>query len=342
MNQSSAIPQWLEKALAEHKSEFLSRQIQEDWPKTPKVGELRVAYPMDLVSPTPRIIFVADVSPREGFVSAVLTSTDTDMATDWDLRFDPGETKLPYALILQLDIVGPLWFVQLGPPLGVLSHEILPSILRAAEGDANGLPEAKRGLPTRLRTGLRWAWKRHELAEFHNLTSDCASSLTEPEEQRAELIDCGLLDPSTTTDQCIVALLDHIESLEPHPPAILECLLSAGVLTVERWRDTLGIDAWNAIEPLIRKGVLLASSSTSLEKACAWFPERSSKGHATDALCRVIENRAIQGRRRVYLKTNKTLWKLKSDPGETAILAVDFPDHGRVQIQSHFLDEIVS
>lgn len=341
MDSISTIPDWLREALVEYKPAFSHKRMDEDWPRAPKEGELRVAYPMGPDIHLPRLILVTSVSLREGFISAILVSTELNMATDRDLRLEPNETGLSYGVILELDITGPLWFVQLGPCLGTIPQGILPAILRAIEGDTTDLPEDKRGLPVSV-GGLRWEWKRHELAEFHNLTSDCASSLVEHEQEAGELVDIGLLDPAVTTNRCIVSLMDHFEYLEPFPPEAVHFLIEGGFLDVEKWRGTLGLDALNAMAPLIERGITSENLSVMSANRSNWHPERSDQGSATVALMRLIQQRVTEGHRSVRLKTGRFLWKLSKDSGDIGIFALDIPRHGRVQIISHFLDREVS
>lgn len=72
---------------------------------------------------------------------------------------------LPYELILETGVTGPVFTAQLSAPLGCLRVPV------------ESLPLA--GVPVRSRQDGRWRWKERELDDLYRLAGDCLNQLLE-------------------------------------------------------------------------------------------------------------------------------------------------------------------
>jgi hypothetical protein len=95
-----------------------------------------------------------------GLAQVYLLTNEVELAGDEDVLIGAGEGALPYALLLERDLVGAVWSWQLGPPLDRIPATVF---------DRPGA-----GVPIIRRDDSRWDWKLSELAELHRL---CATAL---------------------------------------------------------------------------------------------------------------------------------------------------------------------
>jgi hypothetical protein len=154
----------------------------------PQQGDLRLAkgaFETRLVLVIGRVNEVA--------IECLLLSSDTEYATDQDVLLATTETGLPYDLIAETDVVGPVDPSVLGPRLGRLnSHDLLRVISDAVLG--LNIPQGlggRLGLPIAQISDPRRAWKEAE-----------ATFLTATFALQADAATVMVVDPSLFLPEC--------------------------------------------------------------------------------------------------------------------------------------------
>lgn len=135
------VPTWVE--VAGRRLRRRSRlDVVDDWPRPPEIGDLRIAEPIDEECGEPRVVVVLDVDPLVASARVVLASNEVDMVTTRDLLLRTDDTDLPFDLVVEPDLVGELWWIQIGRRLGRLREPWI-HMLHEAVGGAVGA--ARRG-----------------------------------------------------------------------------------------------------------------------------------------------------------------------------------------------------
>lgn len=160
---------------------------------SPAPGQIRLVRSMEPIGPAPRFVLILAVQEKPGFVSALLLTNETELASDVDVVLSTVDTGLPFSLLAETDLSAPFWTAQLSPVTAVVSAELTLAITRAVQSDFAGLEEFRRGLPLRGKEDARWQWKEHELAEVQALASSCLSAIQEGLDTSPMYLDPGLL-----------------------------------------------------------------------------------------------------------------------------------------------------
>src|SRR5262245_34060092 len=107
------LPGWLLRARASGRP-----AVRADTAARVQRGDLRVASgPSADSDARSRIVFVLHVDERQRIASVALVTNEVDLATSADRVLRPDSTGLPYAVMVEPDVVGPVWGRQLGPLL---------------------------------------------------------------------------------------------------------------------------------------------------------------------------------------------------------------------------------
>jgi hypothetical protein len=116
-----------------------------------------------------RVVAVLDADDRAEAIHAALVSTDVDLATDKDLVLPPAHSGIGFPIVVQCDVVGPLWMNQLVVRIGSLAREQREAAVLAAQIGTVGntgyaqLPGHFRGPPVRNAFDWRLRHKRFEV-----------------------------------------------------------------------------------------------------------------------------------------------------------------------------------
>jgi hypothetical protein len=113
------------------------------------------------------LVFIFDLF--EDCVEVALCHSFPELATDHDLILPPTACGLPYTLVVETDIVGPILESQLHACLGSLPTAIVPACWQGACTSPH-----LRGLPIQGRADARWGFKLTELERLH---ACCASAM---------------------------------------------------------------------------------------------------------------------------------------------------------------------
>ncbi len=253
-----------------------------EWPSWPEPGEFRVATPMDR-SPGERarmvLLFEVELGD-DPWVNAFLVGDTVDVAAAADVRLEPEETGLPFPALVETDVPGPLFLVQLGPPLGRVEPELLDRLMRVASGEADPYLDPRRGLPLFDRRDARWAWKDRELAEMHALAYPCMAAALRSPAGGSVLVDPEVMswvERAPGEVEAVRRLVSVLSSAGGRGPGELEAVFAttSGARSFRQRLQALGPDAWRAIEPALTKGL---GHSRAGMAAARWRPDWPTAG----------------------------------------------------------------
>lgn len=128
-----SVPTWVEVA-GRRLRRRSSIEVVDDWPRPPEAGDLRIAETIEEGRGESRVVVVLDVDPLVASARVVLASNETDMITSRDLLLPADDTDLPFDLVLEPDLVGELWWIQIGRRLGRLREDWICRMKRAVGG----------------------------------------------------------------------------------------------------------------------------------------------------------------------------------------------------------------
>ncbi len=139
----------------------------------PCAGEFRVAR---MESELPRIVLVIAPVPQKGALIVALVTNETEYATHRDVLIQDAESGLGYELLVETDLMVPVYNKQLDEPIGQLTG-MLSGLLQPYPVDLSQIEAHRLGLPLRGPWDSRWAWKGRELEELHCLSVACFMEL---------------------------------------------------------------------------------------------------------------------------------------------------------------------
>lgn len=338
MPEFKGLPGWLEAALDPGEGTRVTFPDADSWFAVPQPGEIRAARPMDETPEvSPRLVVVLDVDVAgDPWVNALLIAETVDVITDRDIRLDPADTGLSFPILVEADIVGPLFVVQLGPALTTLSPSLLEDLRAEVHGDRRANFSGRRGLPLKTNREARWRWKEQELAVMHEMAYPCME-LELRQDAGVTLIDpvltreIGSAEASFGPVELVLRLL--AAGPEGYPGAVSmvpEGITSEGGLAA--WIADLSPDLARAIEPALT-GALSAPTAEELVPAAHWEPAWPSEG--TEALSLAIAVRARRGLRAIRVATRRSDWP---DVHGGEAVALYIPGIGLVQVKPEVIE----
>lgn len=220
-------------------------------------GDLRFARGAPGEPREPRLVLVLSVDSQLDFAEVLLVHTATEMACEMDLVMPTSVSGVPYDVVVQTDLRGVVWTLQLGPAVGWLDEVVISALGGdATSPDGGAAPQLRGGLQMAGPADPRWGFKREEGAALRVLSRDCTSALID---EGAWMVDPGLLRPdlldlADDPAALVVELVHWVDtrSLEL-TTAEIEILLELGALDLDAWSAVgdLGLDIWTAIQDLV-------------------------------------------------------------------------------------------
>jgi hypothetical protein len=122
---------------------------------------------MDAGVADPLLVLITEIDELNACASVMVLSPEAEMGSESDLVLPRDVSGLPYDLIVLPDVVGPAWFVQLGP--AVSAANVVPASLSPA------------GIALRDMADSRWTWKETQLDALVALTAECRYQLLDGE-----------------------------------------------------------------------------------------------------------------------------------------------------------------
>lgn len=337
MPEVKGLPGWLEAALDPGEGTRVTFPDADSWFAVPQPGQIRAARPMDETPEvSPRLVVVLDVDVAgDPWVNALLIAETVDVATDRDIRLDPADTGLPFPVLVETDIIGPLFVVQLGPALATLSPTLLQGLKAEVYGDAQPGFDGRRGLPPTNNREARWQWKEQELAVMHEMAYPCME-LELREDAGVTFVDPVLtkgIGDEAPDDMAGLVLRLLTAGPEGRPGAV--AMVPEGIRSEEglaSWITHLSPDLARAIEPALT-GALSAPAVKELMLETHWDPVWRSEG--MEALSTAIGERARRGLRATRVVTRRSDWP-DIQGGETVALYI--AGVGLVQVKPELIE----
>ena len=251
--------------LSENRSQF-ARSTE---PATGDAGELATAEDFD--GQTKRTVLVTAVDERTQVLQVLLVTNEIDMATDFDLLIEAGDSQAGYDLLAQGELYGSLFREQLRTHLGNIKLEDASAVANAVRSDAQSLRHHRAGPPVAHEHDPRREFKETELKDLRKLTQVCREFLLDgaPSSLAPDLD--AFLPPPPGTD--LLQAQDHffeiLELVSEHPFEIdlFDFFSDDQLSELARWRTEFGLDliarisAAGAINPTQDRSELVVADS---------------------------------------------------------------------------------
>ncbi|WP_394553702.1 hypothetical protein ACDF64_04715 [Agromyces sp. MMS24-JH15] len=195
----------------------------------PEIGGVYRAMAMDRDTPS-ALVLVTDFDEETQSLTVTLLSPDLEFGSISDLLLAGTEIGRSYDLLVESDVFGYIWVVQLDRRVGRVDATVLQELASLRNEEAVGRVVA--GPPIVGRSDPRWSFKLSELKRLRALTSDCTRELIDGE--RVSLIDPNALRaPSTETE---------IAAFEEFVVEVIEGV-KRGTTRVPGWLVDIALDA---------------------------------------------------------------------------------------------------
>lgn len=259
-----------------------------------------------------RIVAVVSAQQETQTLTINLATEVVESATDFDLVLESGDGDLPFTLVLEAELYGPIFAEQLDGAIGRLDEKHRVAISRALVSDGESLTAFRTGLPFAGPNDPRREFKERELEDLERLVAKCRSWLA-GEPVFDEILDPELVLPppaGTSQDEAedlYLELCDVINRMStPALPSELLALMSEAELLIEisRWRTEFGLDTARILSLL------------GMTESPGGLPPLDVS-HQTDVLPRasdvllkpLLEIQARDGRHVVDIRTTVKRWR---------------------------------
>ena len=228
-------------------------------------GDLQVIEPLPWLEGRRRLAVVRRVDTDRDIAEMMLAHPWPELATDTDAVIASNDSGLPFPLIVECYVRGPVWLLQLFERVGVLTESQLSAIGSAVVDGNPAVEGVHTGLPPAGPADARWSFKEQEVVEWRNLTNDCAATLLDDDD--AWPLDPDRLQPHSYGGSSGTAtpLRDHlrleetVHLLTTRHAAIEFRDLGPTALDAERWVEHLGRDigmcAFAALQPTLHRAL---------------------------------------------------------------------------------------
>lgn len=336
---SGTIPTWLEAAISGIRTPRVGFPEQAEWPLTAAAGEIRAARPMDQEHLGARLVVVLETyTDDDPWVNACLVAEAIEVAGDRDIRFDPEESGLSFPVVVESDVVGPLFVVQLGPVLGRIDASLLAAIRSAVHGERAPTLAGRRGTPIKGRLDARWHLKEDEVGTMHALAHACMEHLLRTDVEgggREAVLDPSLLGDATipSVNPVLLKALSFVEREGLQLDVPVDRVVASSPLP--EWASKLTPDEVRALNG-VWQGCLRTDvpdvdlGGRPVQWQPGWAAERA------DLLTRHLARRAAAGQRAFRILTSRLCWPEASG---TTVVALDVEGVGRVQVKPELVEE---
>jgi len=101
-----------------------------------------------------------------------------ELATDTDAIIADKDSGVPFPLVLECYVRGPVWLLQVRECVVVLTESQMGAVGDAVIDENPEVEGVRMGLPLAGPVDARWSFKAQEVAEWRTLTDDCAAVLS--------------------------------------------------------------------------------------------------------------------------------------------------------------------
>jgi hypothetical protein len=213
-------------------------------------GDICQATPMDPGASATRLVLVLAVHPSRHYAEVALLSPVVENAADLDLRLEPDDTSLPFALLAQGDVIGTLWDWQISEPIGRVRADVGIALRRISQGGCPTEFAGRRGMPFSGRSDPRWHEKEDEAEALQALAADCMRTLLEPAWIDPAVLDAELAEPTVVQEAVLAAFEMSASGTGKLPGAAIGSLDLDDDETRCRAEAAIGADAWLLIQEM--------------------------------------------------------------------------------------------
>lgn len=288
-------------------------------PLTPEVasgelGEVDLAAAPDGQG-TRRLVAIVGHNEAMKIVTIQLASEMVEAASDLDMVLSPAESELPFALVIQTELYGPVFLEQLQFRLGQLTEEQRIAVSEALISDGESLEGFGRGIPLAGPDDPRRAYKENELDDLEGLVEDCRRWL-EGGAAKKHILDPELIlppPPGTPIESAIDRFLELLDALDAMgadlitvPSEFLALFSEAQLLDdIARWRTEFGFDAGRVLSRVrITEDEGEAPRLTDSDRTLAGQTARGSR----QVMAAYLAGQADSGLRAVDIQTVRRCW----------------------------------
>jgi len=301
-------------------------------------GEIRVARPMDEEKVSARLIVILEAyTDGDPWVNACLINNALEAAGDKDVRLDAEDTNLSFPTLVETDVVGPLFMIQLGPRIGQLAAPLLDELRAAVYGTWGPNVVNRRGTPIMGKHDARWRLKEQEIGEMHALAYACMDHLIKADvkETAADLV----LDPAFIRPDAVeppLATMLRVVSVAEDEGLNLDIPTegSHNMSRLRNWAASLMPDEVRALESLWQ-GCLKSDEPKGVfrEDQLNWRLGWPSPG--ANSLAQHLAAHASRGGRAFRVATSRKNWPEGTQGG---VIGLDVEGIGTVQVKPELLD----
>jgi hypothetical protein len=313
------VPPWLSEALDRVSPAPVAHRDPGDLVvRRPEVGQIGVAEPMDGLGAA-RLVLVIEVDDEDPAATVALLTNELDLATDADLLLSSQETGCPFALLVETDVVGPLWWVQLCEPVGQVAPDTLETIAHEIAAGPGSTSRIAHGLAVLGPSDPRWDLKQSEATDLNVLSGDRARDLfADAAGERTLDLDPALLEQaisSSSPEQLLLTLTgaDGRPVFRDLPPAVV-----AHVRRDVENRDApdIGFDAQQVVEAILGQA-LVGSPPNDLDQLGVTWSSPRARADDSGALEVLVADRMSRGQRSIRLLTTPDIW---GDPDASTVV----------------------
>ena len=246
-------------------------------------GDLRAIESLAHRPTDHRIGLVLRVDSADDFAEVLLVHAAPELATDRDVILPSNVTSAPYDAVVQTDLRGAVWILQLGRRVGHLAEMALAAVNATDNSPKAGeLPTAPAARMAELHMGIplagpldrRWSFKESEGAALRALAADCTEALLD--QGLAWKVNPGLLQPELLdlADDPELLLIELLHWAQTRRLSLtdddLELLLAVGALEPDTWLQLsdLGADLLAGFQEVLLRAASGVSSEARTEVRC--------------------------------------------------------------------------
>ncbi len=241
-------------------------------------GDVRVIKPLAWQEGSKRLAVVCRVDPDLETAEMMLTHPWPELATDTDAVIVSEDSDLPFPMVLECYVRGPVWLLQVCEWVGVLSETQMSAVGDAVvEGDLEA-EGASTGLPLVGPADARWDFKAREVAEWRALTEDCAAVVSGENDEAWPLNPNWLLPhhyeqspDNSTMSISRLHLEEMLHQISTRQVTVERQNIDPAALDLECWSESLGRDVglavFRALQPLLDRAALSQQSERLMMEA---------------------------------------------------------------------------
>lgn len=261
-------------------------------------GDLRIVHPTaEERSTDARVCLVVGTDTTDEFADVVLAHTASELATSVDGVVSRVLSGAPYDIVVQTDLRGAVWTLQIGRCVGWVDEPVLEALSAIAVAEAldTGFTNTgvQAGIPLAGPTDRRWSFKEDEGAALRQLTANCTDAVLDGEsvwEIDAQLLASDQHGEADDQISIVEELWEWTQTRKTRHVTLtdeaLAQLLDPSSTGLERWSDVsdLGMDLSTSIWDLAADVSTSAPSTESADQSvrCLLTAEHLSRaGHAS-------------------------------------------------------------